>query len=45
MKKNIALFSILTMIAIVMASCFTPNPPETAFQETDLLGLWQEDGA
>lgn len=44
MKKNIALFSILTMVAIIMASCFTPSPSEVEFKEADLLGLWQENG-
>lgn len=44
MKTKSILFSIVAMIAVVMTSCFTPEP-EVTFNEADLLGLWQEDGA
>lgn len=43
MTKKLIFYSIIAIIAIAMTSCFTPNPPEGAFAEADLLGLWQEE--
>ena len=43
MKKKSLLIGFLAVVAIVMTSCFTPEP-EVVFLEADLLGLWQEKG-
>ena len=43
MKKRSLLIGFLAVVAIVMTSCFTPEP-EVVFLEADLLGLWQEKG-
>lgn len=43
MKKRSLLIGFLAVVAIVMTSCFNPEP-EVVFLEADLLGLWQEKG-
>lgn len=42
MKKKIVFLSILSVIAIAMTSCWNVPEPEVVFEETNLLGLWQE---
>lgn len=42
MKTKSILFSIFTIIAIGMTSCWDAPAPEVVFNEADLLGLWQE---
>lgn len=45
MKNNSLVIGILAMIAVTMTSCWYVPAPEVVFNEADLLGLWQEEGA
>ena len=42
MKKSILRIALVAMVGAVVASCSLGTEP--TFQESDLLGLWQEDG-
>lgn len=44
MTKKLFFSTVLAMIAIAMTSCFGPNNEEPTFKQSDLLGLWQEEG-
>ena len=43
MKKSILRVALVTMVGALVASCSLFTEP-TSFQESDLIGLWQEDG-
>ena len=42
MRKSILRIALVAMVGAVVASCSLGTEP--TFQESDLLGLWQEDG-
>ena len=43
MKKSILRVALVAMVGALVASCSLFTGP-TSFQESDLIGLWQEDG-
>lgn len=44
MKKNVVKIMIVALIGTITTACFGPSEPRDSFNESNLLGTWQEDG-